>query len=108
MELLTEPQRCELIANGKRSAQGEEIDPYPAVKLFSPDAGASWLLTEVDPDDPDLAFGLCDLGLGSPELGYVRLTELAGFRGPLGLPVERDLCFVADRPLSAYTTDAHR
>ena len=36
-----------------------------------------------------LAFGLCDLGLGEPELGYVTLHELAAARGPLGLPLER-------------------
>jgi hypothetical protein len=37
------------------------------------------LLTEIDPDDEDLAFGLCDLGLGSPELGWVRLDDGAAF-----------------------------
>jgi hypothetical protein len=29
------------------------------VKLFTPDAACTWLLTELDPDDPDIAFGLC-------------------------------------------------
>jgi hypothetical protein len=59
------------------------------------------VLTELDPADGDTAFGLCDLGLSSPELGYVSLTELATVRGRLGLPVERDQHFTADRPLSA-------
>ena len=99
MKLLTEAQRRELTANGERSAAGEEIDPRPVVKLFTPDAGATWLLSELDPEDPDRAFGLCDLGLGCPEIGYVSLTELATVRGRLGLPVERDLSFAADRPL---------
>jgi len=39
------------------------------VTLFTLDACASWLLTEIDSDDLDRAFGLCDLGLGMPELG---------------------------------------
>ena len=43
-------------------------------------------------------FGLCDLGLGYPELGHVRLTELVEVRGALRLPVERDLYF---RPTKA-------
>jgi hypothetical protein len=30
------------------------------VKLFTPDAGATWLLTEIDPHDQDRGFGLCD------------------------------------------------
>ena len=109
MKLLTEAQRRELLANGQRSAAGDQIDPLPVVKLFTPDAGATWLLSELDPEDPDRAFGLCDLGLGCPEIGYVSLTELATVRGRFGLPVERDLHFTADQPLSAYTDAArHR
>ena len=108
MKLLTEAQRRELTANGQRSTAGEEIDPRPVVKLVTPDAGATWLLSELDPSDPDRAFGLCDLGLGFPELGYVSLAELAAVRGRLGLPVERDLHFAADRSLSAYAADAGR
>ncbi|MGK9235794.1 DUF2958 domain-containing protein [Inquilinus limosus] len=104
--LITDGQRAELLANGARTAAGETIDPYPVMKLFTPDAGATWLLTELDPADPDLAFGLCDLGF--PELGSVRLSEIAAVRGALGLPVERDLFFRADRPLSRYAEEAQR
>jgi hypothetical protein len=95
-----------LLANGHRTAGGEPVDPPPVIKLFTPDAQATWLLTEIDPDDEDLAFGLCDLGLGCPELGYVRLTEIATVRGRYGLPVERDKTFAADKPLSVYADEA--
>ena len=101
-DLFTQDQRAALLANGRRSAAGDDIDPHPVAKLFTPDANATWLLTELEPHEPDRAFGLCDLGLGSPELGYVSLSELRALRGPLGLPVEVDLGFVADRPLSNY------
>lgn len=57
-----------LLANGAKTKAGIDHDPFPVVKLFTPDAGATWLLTELDPDDHDIAFGLCDLGLGYPEL----------------------------------------
>ena len=67
-----------------------------------------WLLTELDPEDPDIAFGLCDLGMGFPELGSVRISELQSLRGPGGLGIERDLGFVPDKTLSAYTADARR
>jgi hypothetical protein len=77
-------------------------------KLFTPDANATWLLTELDPEEPDIAFGLCDLGLGHPELGYVSLTEIASVRGKLGLPVERDLFFKAEQTLGGYTRDAQK
>jgi hypothetical protein len=104
--LLTTAIREQLLANGLRTARGEEIDPPPAVKLFMPDGPGTWLLTELDPAEPTRAFGLCDPGLESPELGYVDLTELAALRGRLRLPIERDRHFIADRPLSAYANEA--
>ncbi len=97
-----------LLANGARSAAGEDIDPVPVVKLFTPDANATWLLTELDPDRPTIAFGLCDLGLGCPELGSVSLDEIASVRGPLGLPVERDEHYAETRTLSVLAKLARR
>ena len=110
MTLLTKAQIEQLLANGRaqRTAidQGAgALDFKPVVKLFTPDAQCTWLLTELEPDG-GLAFGLCDLGLGCPELGYVSLAELATVRGKLGLPVERDLHFEADKPISAYADEA--
>lgn len=99
-------ERERLLANGRLSAAGEDLDPFPVARLFTPDANAVWLLTELDPDDPGIAFGLADLGLGMPELGYICLAELAGIRGHLGLPIERDEHFRPDRPLSAYAAEA--
>jgi len=105
MKLLTADIYAQLLENGRKQAPvrgtKDEIDFHPVVKLFTPDAGCTWLLTEIDPDDTDIAFGLCDLGLGFPELGSVSLSELTALRGKLGLPVERDLWFKADKPLSA-------
>lgn len=103
---LTEDQFMQLLLNGHASAGGDSIDPVPVVKLCTPDAQATWLLTEIDPDDEDLAFGLCDLGIGCSELGYVRLSELQSLRGKLGLPIERDEHFIADSELSSYAASA--
>jgi hypothetical protein len=120
MTLLTDDIRKRLLRNGEvrkyfaESHAGEdgegtpEPDFYPVVKLFTPDGGATWLLTELDPDDPDIAFGLCDLGLGFPELGSVSISELESMRGKLGLPIERDLHFTAQKTLSAYADEARR
>lgn len=115
MKLLLKPD-CELLlANGHKSAawhadgrRSRPFDPFPVVKLFTPDAGCTWLLTELDPEEPDIVFGLCDLGLGFPELGTVRLSELGALRGRLGLPVERDRGFRAVYPLSVYARAAWR
>ncbi|MDM0042360.1 MULTISPECIES: DUF2958 domain-containing protein [Variovorax] len=105
-KLITDEQRALLLANGRQSLEQENFDPAPVVKLFTPDAGATWLLTEIDPDDHDHAFGLCDLGLGFPELGWVSLAEVTTVRGRLGLPVEQDLHFEAQKRLSAYAREA--
>jgi hypothetical protein len=99
MQLITAAQRQILLENGR--AQRAALDFEPVVKLFTPDGNATWLLTELDPNG-HLAFGLCDLGKREPELGYVSLHELAAARGPLGLPLERDLHFAPTRTLSAY------
>ncbi len=106
--LITQEQRAQLLANGTTFDTDENYDPHPVVKLFTPDAGCTWLLTHIEPDCPDVAFGLCELGLGYPEKGSVYLSEIAIVRGRLGLRVERDLHFTAKKPLSAYARDAHR
>lgn len=113
MELLTETLKQTLLANGRANAErvaddGNTVDFHPVVKLFTPDAGCTWLLTELDPADPDIAFGLCDLGIGCPEIGSVRISEIASLRGALGLPVERDLHFEPDYTLMVYARAAWR
>jgi hypothetical protein len=111
MKLLTTSIRDQLLRNGRiRQALEEDgrsdADFIPVVKLFTPDAGCTWLLTGLDPEDEDIAFGLCDLGMGCPELGSVRISELESVRGRLGLPVERDLHFKAVRTISVYARAA--
>lgn len=60
---------------GKPPPVGTSI-PYPVVKFFAPGESATGLLTKLDPDEPERAFGLCDLGHEMPELGYVSISEL--------------------------------
>lgn len=107
MKLFTLEQQRRLLANGAATAAALEAgqdapDHKPVVKLFTPDANCTWLLSEIDPEEPDIAFGLCDLGMQCAELGSVSLAELSALRGRLGLPVERDLGFAADYPLIVY------
>ena len=106
MKPLPKPLLDRMIANFRTNQQGQkEVDHHPVVKLFTPDAQATWLLSEFDPEE-GLFFGLCDLGAGFPELGYVALVELQELRGRLGLPVEQDCWFQADKPLTAYAREA--
>jgi hypothetical protein len=76
-DLLTPEQKAQMLANGRVAAEakaddGNTPDVFPVVKLFVPWGAATWLLSELDPEDEDIAFGLCDLGFGCPELGSVR------------------------------------
>lgn len=105
MKLFTKEQRSKLLKNGSPENRGK--DHKPVVKLFTPDANCTWLLSEIDSENLDLAFGLCDLGMGYPELGYVSITELSSIRGKFGLPVERDICFEGKYPLSYYNEAAY-
>ncbi len=102
MQLITSALREQLLANGAR----RDADHVPVLKLFNPVGAATWLITEMDPEDNDYLFGLADLGLGFPELGGISLSELEGYRGPLGLGIERDLYFRPKFPLSIYTEAA--
>lgn len=111
MKLLPQSIRQALLRNGRLRLQfqedGEaEPDFLPVVKLFTPDGSCTWLLSELDPEDPDIAFGLCDLGMGCPELGSVSLSELESVRGKLGLKIERDLYFTPIKTISAYADEA--
>ncbi|GAB2564446.1 DUF2958 domain-containing protein [Spirosoma aerophilum] len=105
MKLFTKEQLTKLLHNGSPEHIGK--DHIPVVKLFTPDAGCTWLLTEIDLEETDLAFGLCDLGLGFPELSYISITELLSIRGRFGLPVERDSHFEGKHPISIYARSAN-
>lgn len=106
MALITDAQRQQLLANGQAAAEGKRGDPYPVVKLYTPDAHATWLLTELDPAEGDTAYGLCDVGLGAPELAHVKLSDLEAMRGPNKLPVQRDLHFKPKHRLGEYAARA--
>ena len=66
------------------------------LKLFTPSSSWSWHITEGEPvldeQSRELDFRFFGLVDGhEKELGYVLLSELEEVRGPMGLPIERDL-----------------
>ena len=100
--LITADERTRLLANGQARAAGHDTDPLPVLRLFTPDAHATWLLASLDPADGDTAHGLIDLGIGMPSLGTVKLSDLAAIVGPRQQPVMRDRYFQPVRRLSEY------
>jgi hypothetical protein len=93
MELLTAELRQNLPA-----LYSQEPDPNPMVrcKFFTPDSNWTWWVTEGEPDGDDFRFFGYVRGLAE-EWGYFLLSELQSARGPLGLPIERDLYFQPGR-----------
>ncbi len=124
MKQLTKEIKKKLIANRKATQKLEDegadltyaynVSHKPVVKFFG-GSSCTWLITEMYYDElkilpksaPIILFGLCDLGLGYPELGYVNLRELESLKfPPFGLGVERDLYFTASKTISEYADEA--
>ena len=89
MKLLTKAIETKLKKNSIKS-QGAGSAEFqrtvkPVVKFFNPTGVGTWLISEMD--EQGIMFGLCDLGMGSPELGYVALQELEEVRLPFNLIV---------------------
>jgi hypothetical protein len=100
MKLFTLEQFKQLLKNGSKGEKGK--NHTPVVKLVLPGYQCTWLLTEIDYDLPRLAFGLCDLGFGYTDIGWIDLRKLTTAKGKLGLPVERDANFIGKYPISVY------
>ena len=71
------------------SQEEKGLDALARVKFFTPDSSWTWYASEFDGED--IFFGLV-VGF-EVELGYFSLSELNAVRGPLGLPIERDLYY---------------
>ena len=95
MKLLSKVIEKSLPSLGSQDGLG--MDAVAQVKFFTPDSTWTWFATEYDPEERRF-FGLVH-GL-EEELGYFSLDELEGARGPMGLPIERDLWF-QPKPLKA-------
>lgn len=105
-KLILSSQMAQLKANAALVRQtGDGSDLKPVVKFFNPTGGGTWLISEID-EDGDRLFGLCDLGHGSPELGYVSLSELSQVRGRFGIGIERDMHFKAKKSIAEYADEA--
>tara|TARA_B100001248_G_scaffold230395_1_gene190267 strand:+ start:616 stop:1035 length:420 start_codon:yes stop_codon:yes gene_type:complete len=94
MKLITEEIEKKLSKN-----KGDGSDK-PYLKLFNPTGRGTWLITSIE---GDLMFGLCDLGMGFPELGYVSLMELQSLDLPFGLSIERDMQFEPEMSIEEYS-----
>ena len=94
MKLLTQEMREQLPPLYGQESKGGKAVAY--LRLFTPDSGFTWWITEGSPikDESGIEIDFHFFGLVEgqcKELGYVSLKELEEVRGPMGLPIERDL-----------------
>ena len=104
MQLLTEELRASL---PPLYAQAGNKNPIVHAKFFTPDSSWTWFITEGSPEEDDFIFFGYVIGL-EEEWGYVSLAELESVRGPLNLPIERDLYFEAgpwDEVIARYRNE---
>lgn len=85
------------------TATSNNIKPW--LKLFNPVGAQTWLIAAIA-EDGDTMYGLCDLGFGCPELGYVSLNEIENLDLPFGLKIERDTWWEPEKTLEEYYNDA--
>ncbi|URD62344.1 DUF2958 domain-containing protein [Sphingomonas sp. KRR8] len=101
MKVLTKDLERRLLTNGSAPS----LSHVPLVKLFNPLSAATWLVTEMA-DDGDSLFGLADLGVGSPELGWFSRREIERLRLPFGLRIERDMQFRTEHSIAVWADHA--
>ena len=88
MKLLTQEIKKKLPKLYEQEDKGGDAIVY--LKMFTPDSSFTFFATEGSPEGDDfIFFGLVDGH--EKELGYFSLKELESVRGPMGLPIERDL-----------------
>ena len=94
MVLLTKEKRKEIPAMYSQDGLGG--DAIACLKMFTPDSSWTWYVIEGESvlDEDDKVIDFCFFGMVDgfeKELGYFLLSELEKIKGPLGLPIERDL-----------------
>jgi len=85
MQLMTKEVRRKLPPLYSQEKLGGKAIAY--VKFFTPTSSWTWYALAFDGEDT--FFGLVEGH--EKELGYFSLSELQKIRGPMGLPIERDL-----------------
>ena len=96
MKLLPQEIREILPVIGAQDGKGGKAIVY--VKYFTPDSNWTWLAISGEPvlseSNSEIDFRFFGLVFGhEKEFGYFLLSELEEVRGPMGLPIERDLHF---------------
>lgn len=101
MTLFTDEQITQLVKNGEDPNPDKDHIPVARLKLIG--NGASWLVCELNPDDEDTAYGLCDLGHGYAELRSFKISAIETIAEEMEKSLlKRDESFKGQFPISVY------
>ncbi|GAA3913589.1 DUF2958 domain-containing protein [Chitinophaga oryziterrae] len=98
--LFTNTQYQQLLQNGSNKIK--RWDLHPVAKLTMPGHAFSWLLTDIDPQDPNVGYGLYIEFDGFIAYGSVDLKELLTIKDEMGFGIENDPSFNAKFSLEVY------
>lgn len=100
-------QFSQLAANGSPQNTGKNHYPVAKFTLNSYGITSTFLLTEIDPNDNDLAYGLYDFGIGKPTFGYISLSEIEMTTHISKNTFTSEKDFYATYPISVYSAAAN-
>ena len=89
MKLLTPELEARFAAVGCQDGKG--FDALAIARFFTPDSGWTWYATEYNPQRREFFGYIIGFEAG---MGYFGMDDMDAVRGPLDLPIARDLYFV--------------
>jgi hypothetical protein len=95
-----------LAENAKILAADPGADLIPVARLFHSMCSWSWLLLARNPDEPQVAYGIADLGTGSVEIGLIDLEEVRQIPSVIGTGVQVDRWWSPGARASGYLANA--
>ena len=104
---LTLSQFAQLATNSLPQNTGKNHYPVAKFTLNSYGITSTFLLTEIDPIDNDLAYGLYDFGTGKPTFGYISLSEIEMTTHISKNTFASEKDFYATYPISVYSAAAN-
>lgn len=106
MPLIEPEQFAHMASNGLSPDHNHK----PVVLLQAKHRGEpimQFLLTHVDPEYPDRAFGLIDFGTGKPRRTMIFIQQLENPNPNYDMQIEQVNGFVAEYPIDVYEKAAH-
>jgi len=102
--LFSEPELVRLAQNFQSST--DKMDHIPGAKLYIPMSGLTWLVTELNPNNPTKGFALIDDGNGVVTFDEIDIDDIIRLAVSKANHVKRDPYFSGKYPIRTYLNAA--